>query len=149
MHLHPENVRGEALEELAAEASAAGLPIDDLRERGRILFAYRDPAGIVVGYGRLELLGDDALLRTVVVKPRHRGEGHGRKIVEDLLARASQCGARQIWLLTTSAESFFSGLGFIPAARDEAPSTISGSQEFSSLCPASAVLMRRRSAPTS
>jgi N-acetylglutamate synthase-like GNAT family acetyltransferase len=101
----------------------------------------------VVGYGGLELFGGDALLRSVVVKPAYRRAGHGRAIVEDLIARATRIGAQEIWLLTSTAPAFFTVMGFSCTPRDAASPAIAASREFSSLCPSSAVLMRWRVGP--
>jgi len=63
--------------------------------------------------------------------------------VAHALADARAAGAREAWLLTETAESFFAGLGWARAAREDAPPAIAGSVEFATACPATAVAMRR------
>jgi amino-acid N-acetyltransferase len=47
-------------------------------------------------------------------------------------------------LLTTTAEDFFRALGYARIARELAPEAIRTTREFSSLCPASSVVMVKR-----
>jgi hypothetical protein len=46
--------------------------------------------------------------------------------------------------LTIDAEKFFARLGYRTMARSDAPAAIQSTDEFSSLCPGSAVLMQKR-----
>jgi N-acetylglutamate synthase-like GNAT family acetyltransferase len=48
-----------------------------------------------------------------------------------------------VFLLTTTAVPLIARLGFRRIERSEAPATIASTTEFSSLCPASAAIMRR------
>lgn len=126
-----------ALEQLGA----AGLPTGDLTPDHLALAAESD-AGLAGVIG-LERFGDVALLRSLVVSPGARGAGVGRALVQALESSARAQGFRELWLLTIDAGAFFSGLGFIERDRDSAPHAIRGSAEFSSLCPADAVLMSK------
>ena len=129
---------------LAAVLSAAGLPTQDLGETGREFFAFRDPRGTLVGYGGIEVLGLDALLRSVITVPEMRGRDYGAALVDRLLALALRRGVRTVYLLTTTAVPFFERLGFAAIDRAEAPPAIAATREFATYCPASAVLMRQR-----
>lgn len=128
---------------LIAALRAEDLPVGDLAETGRIFFGYRTLDGQLVGFGGYELLGADALIRSVVVSPELRRARIGRNIVPLLLFRAHEAGAKRAWLLTTSASDFFSRFGFKPVERAEAPTAVLATRQASSLCPASAILMRR------
>ncbi len=114
----------------------AGLPFDDLREAGRQF--YRGPPGCFVG---LEIFGEDALLRSMVVPATERGKGVGQRMVAALIECARAHGICRLWLLTTTAEPFFTACGFARAERVEAPAPIRGTREHRDLCPASATLM--------
>lgn len=117
--------------------AAEGLPVDDLCEPGRRFFDF------AVGFGGLESCGaGTALLRSVVVFPQHRGCGYGRRIAEALLSIASAQGAREVWILTTSAAGLFAKLGFVDIPRNAVPAAIAATRQFSTLCPASAKAMR-------
>jgi N-acetylglutamate synthase-like GNAT family acetyltransferase len=116
---------------------AASLPSADLTEPDRMFFRF-DADDVALGYGGLEGQGSDRLLRSVVVVSDRRGAGIGRAMVGSLEREARDLGVQRLHLLTTSAAPFFLALGYVAADRDEAPSAIAGSREFTSLCPASA-----------
>lgn len=120
----------------------AGLPVDDLDLEGRRFFRFIAD-GRTVGYGGFEPHGDHALIRSVVVLPEARGAGYGRAIADLLAAEAARTGAREAFLLTTSAEAFFSHLGFATIPRAEAPAEILATPQAASMC-TTAPLMRLR-----
>jgi amino-acid N-acetyltransferase len=49
-----------------------------------------------------------------------------------------------IYLLTTTAERYFPKFGFERIARDDVPATVRTSVEFTSACPSSAAVFRKR-----
>ena len=128
---------------LALALQEAGLPTDDLAEPGRSFFAYATVSGGRVGYGGFERMGSDVLVRSLAVLPsaRHRGIGGGMLAL--LLRRAFDAGGRDAWLLTTTAAPFFERAGFKPVERGAAPASILSTRQAASLCPASAVLLKR------
>ncbi len=97
----------------------------------------------VVGAIGFELHGADALLRSLVVAAGLRGGGLGDRLVKRLVVPARRAGVRRFYLLTTTAEAFFSKRGFHQVARPAVPTAIAGTEEFNSLCPASAVCLMR------
>lgn len=129
---------------LTAALAAEGLPVDDLAEPGRRFFRYDTLDGTTVGYGGVEIHGADALVRSVVVLPGLRGSGIGHNLLALLLARAHAAGARQAWLLTSSAAAFFARAGFREVARDDAPAAIRATRQAAGLCPAGTPLLTRR-----
>jgi N-acetylglutamate synthase-like GNAT family acetyltransferase len=122
--------------------AAEGLPTDDLTDDGRTFFSFLRDAD-TVGFGGYELLGDDALVRSVVILPKYRSVGLGKRVTEVLLEQARQDGARHAFLLTSSAAGFFRGLGFVETDRSSAPSAILQTRQAASLCPTSATLLVR------
>ncbi len=120
----------------------AGLPADDLDADGVTLYAFEE-GGVVVGYGGLEMVGDGALVRSIVVDPAQRRRGVGRRIVEQALANAARCGVRRAFLLTTDARAYFESLGFAVIDRKDAPPAILATRQATGLCPVSAILMVR------
>ena len=124
--------------------AAAGLPTEDLRTEHFAHFIScgpEDSPDAVVG---LELYGDVALLRSLVVSPTTRGKGYGGALVAEIEAYAQQLGVRELYLLTNSAEAFFGRRGYSSVERAGVPEVIRQTAEFSSLCPASAVCMHKR-----
>ncbi|WP_281017314.1 arsenic resistance N-acetyltransferase ArsN2 [Roseiarcus fermentans] len=131
--------RGE-LATLGRALRAAGLLDDDLDAEGLTLYAFAQGDG-VIGYGGLELCGESALVRSILVDAGARRHGVGRRIVEHLLMTAARGGVRRAFLLTTDARAFFERLGFTAIDRKSAPSEILATRQAAGLCPASAVLM--------
>jgi amino-acid N-acetyltransferase len=103
---------------------------------------------LVVGSAALELYADGALLRSVAVASDERGRGIGLRLARAALARAAARGVRAVFLLTTTAENFFPKVGFEPCARADVPSSVRESVEFTSACPATATVMRKRLEPS-
>jgi amino-acid N-acetyltransferase len=140
-------LRRDEIDVMAGLLGGEGLAAEDIHEPGRRFFAFHDAAAeAVVGYGGLEAIGDGSsvLLRSVVVKPPYRRAGCGRAIAAWLIGEAKRRGARDIYLLTIAASGFFAKLGFEAVDRASVPAAVAASREFSTLCPASAVVMRRR-----
>ncbi|MFP5076412.1 arsenic resistance N-acetyltransferase ArsN2 [Rhizobium sp. YIM 134829] len=132
-----------AAADLRAALSAARLPVDDLAEPGRHFHRFDDDGG-TIGFGGLELHGTVALLRSVVVLPERRGQGHGQAVVSALRTEASRLGVSELYLLTKGAAPFFERLGFARVDRAEAPAAIRQSRQAQHLCPASASLLVNR-----
>lgn len=102
--------------------------------------AEQSPDGIV----GLELHGSVALLRSLAVSEKTRHQGCGQTLVAEAERYAGQQGVREIYLLTNSAELFFSALGYRCIDRGLAPETIRNTNEFSNLCPVNSTLMMKR-----
>ena len=105
-------------------------------------FWIADHGGKAVGVVGLEQYGDEALLRSVAVDPSWRSAGLGRALVDAALRAARTAGAKEMYVLTTTAERYFARFGFAQIARDDVPGAVQQSVEFREACPASAVVMR-------
>ena len=108
-------------------------------------FWVAEDSGSIVGVAGLEVYGAAALLRSVAVTPAWRGTGLGRLVTERALDDARSAGASDVYLLTTTAEDYFPRVGFAAVARECIPEALMASEELRGACPASAVVMRRRS----
>lgn len=118
------------------------LPLDGLADHWpSMLVARRN--GEVVGSAGLELYRDGALLRSVAVDDRHRGQGIGQALARAAIGLADAQHMPAVYLLTTTADQFFPRLGFERITRTDVPASVQTSVEFTSACPASAVVMRR------
>ena len=98
----------------------------------------------LVGCVALEWYGSDALVRSLAVAPRMQGAALGKRLYQRALDEARRRGTRSLYLLTTTAAPFFEKVGFERIDRALVPAAVASSQEFRSLCPASAVCMRLR-----
>jgi amino-acid N-acetyltransferase len=95
----------------------------------------------IIAAGALQPFGSVALLRSVAVEPQRRGAGLGRMIVQELERRACASDIAQLLLLTQTATRFFEQQGYRVIDRQQVPQAVQGSEEFRSLCPASATCM--------
>jgi amino-acid N-acetyltransferase len=117
------------------------LPSTDITEETLAHFLVcRDPVG-VVGIVGLEVFGEIALIRSLVVSEERQGRGLGKRLVSAAQEMAAELKVRDIYLLTTTAAEFFEYLGYRQIDRELAPVAISSTKEFSSLCPSTAVFM--------
>lgn len=119
------------------------LPADGLREHlGTILTARQGQR--LVGCASLELYDGAALLRSVAVEENRRGTGLGQALTRAALDLARARGVKTVYLLTETAGGFFPKFGFERIARGEVEPAVRQSAEFTTACPASALVMRLR-----
>ncbi|OWV97362.1 arsenate reductase [Rhizobium sp. R72] len=129
-------------QELKDALSAALLPTDDIDDPGRSYFRLRNAENKVIGYSGTEMWPNNAvLLRSMVILPAFRSRGYGRRLTEMTIARTPP--ASDIYLVTTTAASFFQSMGFTEVSRDQVPHAILSSRQMSGLCPVSATIMKR------
>ena len=95
----------------------------------------------IVAVGGLEIHGAFGLLRSVVVIPEYQRQGYAQCICDTLIKQASQLNLSAIYLLTETADGYFAKLGFGIVPRGNTPIDVRKTQEFSELCPESAILM--------
>ena len=126
---------------IAAIVAGAGLPHEGVLDETSV-FLVAERGSRVVGCCGLELYGDDALLRSVAVADAERGRGTGARLVEHAIADARGRGLASVFLLTTTAAGYFPRFGFREVARDDVPPRVRESDEFRSICPSTAAVMR-------
>ena len=97
----------------------------------------------MVGCSALGVDGDRTLLRSVAVDAAARGHRVGAQVTKAALDLARILQVRAVFLLTTTAERFFLKFGFERIARQDVPESVQASVEFQSVCPSTAIVMRR------
>lgn len=117
------------------------LPADDLTDATHI-FALLD-GDQVAGTIGLEHEGEDALLRSLSVSEEKRNTGLGMELVRFIEQYAKENGVKYIYLLTTTAASFFSKLGYEAIDRNSVSDFVRRTSEYCSVCPASATVMKK------
>lgn len=120
---------------------AADLPASDLSEAHLEHFFTAGPKTAPAGLVGLDLCGPHALLRSLVVIPGLRSAGIGSALVEHAESYARARGTRSIYLLTTTAETFFNRRGYERTTRASAPAAIRNTHEFADICPATSAFM--------
>ncbi|NJR59915.1 MAG: GNAT family N-acetyltransferase [Cyanobacteria bacterium CRU_2_1] len=106
-----------------------------------LMLAYQGSE--LIGIAGIEPYPPYGLLRSFVITLSFRGQGYGRLLCNHLIAHASWTGIRELYLLTTTAESFFLKMGFDRVERQTVPLAIQNTREFSELCPSIAICMKR------
>ena len=126
---------------LAAALAKAGLATDDIDSAG-LLFWRFESDDVPVGFGGLEVFGDQALLRSVVTLPPVRNRGIGAAMVASLEMEARIRGCRAVWLATDNAADFFARLGYRACERSDAPQPVGQAGPFAHSATATAMMKR-------
>ena len=123
---------------IARLLSAAGLPVEDLGVTMLDAFVVATDGEVRVGVVGIEIHESNALLRSLAVEPQHRSRGLGARLVDAIETEARVRGVTALYLLTTTATTFFERLGYTAHDRATVPPSIAATTEFSSLCPGTA-----------
>ena len=118
------------------------LPVEDLPQDLRNFFTATGN-GFIIGAIGLETYERNGLLRSLVVKSEYRKMKIAEHLINELEKLAKDLRLQSIYLLTETAQAYFAKKGYETIARNEAPDSIMKSTEFSHVCPASAILMRK------
>lgn len=97
----------------------------------------------LVGLIGLERYGFDGLLRSMVVHPAYRNRQIAERLVQQLEDSAKASGIAAVYLLTETAETYFSRKNYQTINRGEVPPRLMQSSEFSHVCPVSATVMKK------
>jgi amino-acid N-acetyltransferase len=118
------------------------LPTIDITDKTN-LFVMLEGNEVVAVIG-LEAHDHDGLLRSLCVSEFKRNTGLGAELVDFIENYAPTQNVHCLFLLTTTASDFFSKRGYEEINRSKVPQPIQESSEFSSVCPSTAVVMRKR-----
>ncbi|MDQ3299259.1 MAG: GNAT family N-acetyltransferase [Myxococcota bacterium] len=121
----------------------AGLHEDSARdEQFGSFFVLRNEDGLR-GTVALEVLGDDAILRSLAVDPEARGAGYGWMLADMAVNQARWRGVRRIYLVTETASDFFAAkFGFRVVDRSTTSKQVAAHESFTRLSNAQLVAMR-------
>jgi len=120
---------------------SAGLPTIGVSEHVKD-FLVAQHNGSIIGAIGLEIYGQTALLRSLVVDASLRQYGIGSKLFDACFQRARAKGIRSLFLLTNTAEQFFHKKGFRRIDRTDVPEAVASSVEFTDACPSHAACMK-------
>jgi N-acetylglutamate synthase-like GNAT family acetyltransferase len=118
------------------------LPTSDIDE-DKLLYLLMSGENII-GTAGLEIFEDCALLRSVSVIKEEQGKGYGKIINNEIENYAKESGINCLYLLTTTAKDFFDKQGYCVIKRHESPAALQQTAELTSLCPSTAVVMKKR-----
>lgn len=102
-----------------------------------------DPNLTPWGCAGLEIYGDSALLRSIAISPEYQGKGLGTVLTEAIIEDARERGITTLFLLTETAQDFFSRFGFRVVERGLVPADVKTSIEFTKLCLDTPAMMLR------
>ena len=117
------------------------LPFEDITPSHLQHFLVARQETRFTGVIGLELMGTFALLRSLAVSEPFRGQGIASQLTTQAEDYARTHEIESLYLLTTTAESFFAKRGYQTMGRDRVPTAVQETAEFQSLCPATAVCM--------
>ena len=127
-----------AIEKLLSENR---LPVAGLSPHLPNTLVARSEAG-VIGCAALEVYGSAGLLRSVVVASTVRDTGVGGRLVRAAIELARTRKILVLYLLTTTADRYFPRFGFTRVTRADVESAVQHSIEFTTACPAEAIVMQ-------
>lgn len=127
--------------------ATSGLPSEDLTEQHLEHFIILAQGGRVVGSVGIEKMGEEALLRSLAVDVMMRGEGFGKRLLQDIEGHALGNGVHRLYLLTTSADGFFEHHGYQRLDRSAVPESIRSTTQFAHLCPTGALCLYKKLSP--
>jgi amino-acid N-acetyltransferase len=120
----------------------SSLPTEDITA-GTQLFVMED-GETILGTVAAEYDYNNALLRSLSVQENKRKSGLGVELVRFIENYVQQQGVEAVYLLTTTAATFFLNRGYEIIDREEVPDFIKQTSEYCTVCPSSATVMRKR-----
>lgn len=131
------------LQDIKSLLESVSLPSEDIDDHQPdfLVLEYNET---LIGTIGLEVYGPIALLRSLAVKKEYQFDGFGRMLYQKLILNAEGKGVKDIYLLTTTAEKYFSKKGFKRISRENVPEKIKNTVEFSTLCPKNSICMIKR-----
>ncbi len=91
----------------------------------------------------IALFDSAALLRSLAIDVSWQSSGLGKMLVYHAEDVARSAGVESVYLLTTTAESFFEHLRYSSVSCDCAPAKICATEQFSDLCPVDSAFMMK------
>lgn len=119
------------------------LPIEDITTEMLKNFLVARKSAVILGVVGLDIHGHDALLRSLAVVEDSRGKGIGSLLVASAERYARSRNVQSLYLLTLTAKALFRKVGYAVIDRRTVPAKMQATREFESLCPATAVCMKK------
>ena len=130
--------------EVKALLASVELPIEDISTEHMEHYFGAWTNSTLEGVVGVELHGSVALLRSLAVVSSKRRAGLGARLLVEVEQYAAEKGIQSIFLLTTTAEAYFTKRGYSALSRTAAPDAIRNTTEFAKICPLDSTLMVKR-----
>jgi amino-acid N-acetyltransferase len=118
------------------------LPVEDLPRSVDNFFVAMDGNKVIGAIG-LEIYGDSALLRSMVVDKEYRNKNIASQLVDQLEKYAVTKSIHCLYLLTETAPQYFEKKNYQRIARSEVPKEVQTSSEFRYVCDVTAIVMKK------
>ncbi|NML22411.1 GNAT family N-acetyltransferase [Pseudoflavitalea sp. G-6-1-2] len=141
--MHVSEATPQMLPEITGLLQSQSLPVEDLSEDLNGFLVATD-GGSLVGVIGVEIYGNYGLLRSMAVHPDYRNRAIAAALAEALEYRAKNAGVKALYLLTETAQHYFTKKGFSVITRETVPDEVKKSAEFSHVCPVSAIVMTKQ-----
>ena len=118
------------------------LPVEDLPaslDSFLVAIAENNIAG-VIGLEQYENYG---LLRSLVVRKEFRNSKIASQLIREIEIKAMMSGIDDLYLFTETAPQYFESKGYKKVGREDVPRAVQASTEFNSVCPVSAIVMKK------
>lgn len=136
-----EKARESDLTAIKSLLSSVNLPISDLPSPLNNFLVIKEEEKVIGSIG-LEVFGKYALLRSLAIDLEHRNLDLGQKLYDSIIDLAKRSGIEEIFLITNTADQYFEKRDFVTMERENTPSEIKNTAQFTSVCPSSATVMR-------
>lgn len=122
---------------------ASKLPTEDLPNGLPHFFVVKKDEQLI-GAAGVEIHGFYALLRSVAVAADFQGQGIAQELTKKALKEAVKQDVSEVYLITTTADHYFEKQGFTRVERNDVPLEIAQTEQFSNICPSSAIVMKKQ-----
>lgn len=112
------------------------LPTSDISSEKQKFWVFQHENSII-GCCAIEQYGNFALLRSLAVSKLFHGKGVGTALCKHIIEWSKEQELSALFLLTTTASSFFEKQAWIKVWRNAVPKPLQKSEEFSTICPSS------------
>lgn len=129
--------------EVVSIIDQCGLPVEDITRAMLKDFLVARKGADILGVVGLEISNGDALLRSLAVTEANRRMGIGLKLVKSAERYARSRRIETLYLLTLTARALFQQAGYSAIDRSSAPVHMQATREFKTLCPDTAVCMKK------
>jgi C_GCAxxG_C_C family probable redox protein len=126
--------------EIKALLKSVSLPAGDIIFNRQLCWTIRIKRQMVGVIG-LEVYAPYGLLRSFATHSSFQGKGVGSALYRYVLKQSALLGVDHLYLLTSTAGVYFEKKGWIHINRETVPRDVRQSEEFRSICPATAACM--------
>ena len=119
------------------------LPIERIEDQFTNFTLLFDQNSNLIGCAGLEIYNNYGLIRSVAIKSEFQNKKLGSYLIKEIEDFAKRKKLTNLYLLTETAEKFFSKHGYTIISRDTVPLEIQNSFEYTSSCKISALVMKK------